>query len=422
MIRRFHHHTSHPFVALATLAAAVALGAMSWIYPAQAAQPSYTAPNGLTFRYPSGWSVQPGKKVTTIVPNASTRTTLQQKKVSYGLTVAHLNTNGSLTTTSLRKLESGWTEFLSTYSLTQAKAHEATASTTTYTRKGWTGALVTLRATSGTKITTWKIYLLTKDKQQVYAVTETWSGSVLPITAAGPLVASTVAGVVPKYVAWDFNGSTWAASGTPPPCPSPLRVPLPIDESKVTSILYPGQVRGGNYKPHGGFRLDSSTTGVIDVRAPFDSYVVSGTRYTEMGETQYLFDLYSPCGLRVRFDHLATLSPAFAAIAEKFPAPTESSQTTKLATPVKVRAGDLLATAVGHLTISNYSFDFGVYDLRKRNQASADSAWAATHAQELEMGAYGLCWLTLLPEADRAVIGALPATDQVSGAQSDYCR
>jgi hypothetical protein len=96
--------------------------------------------------------------------------------------------------------------------------------------------------------------------------------------------------------------------------------------------------------------------------------------------------------------------------------------TTKLATPVAVKAGDLIATAIGHRVNSNFSFDFGVYDLRKRNKASADSAWAATHAQELEMGAYGLCWLTLLPEADRAVISALPATDQVSGAQSDYCK
>ena len=72
-------------------------------------------------------------------------------------------------------------------------------------------------------------------------------------------------------VTWAFGGSSWTASGTAPSCPSPLTFTLPVDVSKVTAVLYPGQTRGGNYKAHGGFRFADGTNTAITVTAPMSA-------------------------------------------------------------------------------------------------------------------------------------------------------
>ena len=48
-------------------------------------------------------------------------------------------------------------------------------------------------------------------------------------------------------------------------CPDPFVFQLPIDINKATSVLYPGQIRGGDYKAHGGFRFDKSLPNEITV-------------------------------------------------------------------------------------------------------------------------------------------------------------
>jgi hypothetical protein len=54
----------------------------------------------------------------------------------------------------------------------------------------------------------------------------------------------------------------------------------------VTSILYPGQSRGDDYKPHGGFRLDGpGETGVINIIAPMDAMIARASRYLAGGTT-----------------------------------------------------------------------------------------------------------------------------------------
>lgn len=121
-------------------------------------------------------------------------------------------------------------------------------------------------------------------------------------------------------IQWEFNGSTWSASTTPPTCPNPLTIASPVDVQKATSILYPGQTRGGQYKAHGGFRFDGVANNGVSVIVPLDAEVVSASRYIEGGETQYLFDLQTPCGIRFRFDHLLKLSPEFSTIAQTLPA------------------------------------------------------------------------------------------------------
>ena len=55
-------------------------------------------------------------------------------------------------------------------------------------------------------------------------------------------------------------------------CPTPL-LQTPVDLSKVTSILYPGQERGGNYKAHGGFGFDNATDNLVTVKIPLSGFL-----------------------------------------------------------------------------------------------------------------------------------------------------
>ena len=103
----------------------------------------------------------------------------------------------------------------------------------------------------------------------------------------------------------------WQASGIPPPCPNPLIFTTPVNLSRVTSILYPGQMRGNAYKPHGGFRFDApGETGDITVVAPMASTVYRAARSLDNGEIQYMFDFINACGILYRLGHLRDLSAA----------------------------------------------------------------------------------------------------------------
>lgn len=211
-------------------------------------------------------------------------------------------------------------------------------------------------------------------------------------------------------------------------CPEPFVFPLPVDINKVTSILYPGQVRGGDYKAHGGFRFDKSLPNEITVTAPYDAQVIAGARYPINGEIQYTFDFAHPCGIRYRFGHLLTLAPKFQAIAEKFPLPEGlDSRTTQVNPPVEVREGEVIATAVGltkggpgALGGVNTFVDWGVYDYRQKNEASKDPAWAAKHPHEIEN--YAVCWFDWISSEDKEKVLALPSSDFQSGKTSDYCK
>src|SRR5690349_11122272 len=61
---------------------------------------------------------------------------------------------------------------------------------------------------------------------------------------------------------WQQTDGGWRAAQTAPACPEQPILRMPADISKVTAILYPGQTRGGNYKPHGGFRFDNSDNNI----------------------------------------------------------------------------------------------------------------------------------------------------------------
>ncbi len=220
---------------------------------------------------------------------------------------------------------------------------------------------------------------------------------------------------------WQFDGSEWRATGTPPACPEPLTFTTPVDLSRVTSILYPGQSRGGDYKPHGGFRLDGpGETGVINVIAPMDATITRASRYLGVGELQYLFEFVNDCGIMYRFDHLLGLAPPLQQIVSMLPPATDGdSRTTDIPPGFTVRAGEVVATSVGFPVAGNFFFDWGVYDLRQRNTVGQSPAWQATHPGEF--AAWAICWFDNLSPGDAGTVRSLPAGDGGSGPMSDYC-
>ncbi len=211
-------------------------------------------------------------------------------------------------------------------------------------------------------------------------------------------------------------------------CSAPFIFNVPIDISKATAVLYPGQERNGDYKAHGGFRFDHSRPDEISVLAPIDAAVIAGAKYPVNGELQYTFDFENSCGIRYRLGHLLKLTPKFQAIAERFPLPTTlDSRTTEVYPPISIKKDEVIAIAVGLMGIgvggtgqSNTFVDWGVYDYREKNEASKDPIWAASHTADTYQ--YAVCWFDWISPENKAFVLALPAADGVSGTKSDYCK
>lgn len=224
-----------------------------------------------------------------------------------------------------------------------------------------------------------------------------------------------------EKVTWSRTNDGWKVSGTPPACPEPL-MKLPTDISQATAILYPGQPRNNDFKPHGGFVFGNHKDNKVTVTAPLDAQLAYGVRYIEIGEVQYMFDFINPCGYAYRFDHLKTLDPKLQAIANTLPEPKEGdSRTQGISQDIQFKVGDIIATEVGfskeRLIVG---FDWGVYDMRSKNESSKDPAWAAAH--DFTNAQHAVCWFDLLNAEDEAKVRALPAGDGRSGKSSDYCK
>ncbi len=187
-------------------------------------------------------------------------------------------------------------------------------------------------------------------------------------------------------------------------------------------MLYPGQYRGMNYKAHGGFAFDNSGAGAVQVVVPMDAQLTSASRYIEDGDVQYILDFVHPCGISARFDHLHTLSSELQAIMNTLPEPkVDDSRGTSINPPVSFKAGDVVATVIGHPKAHNSSMDFGVYDLRSPNDMSKNRTWANMHKTYSAQHWFGVCWFDMLPPADAARVKSLPSRDSKSGKRSDYC-
>jgi len=227
---------------------------------------------------------------------------------------------------------------------------------------------------------------------------------------------------VGKEGAWTFDNrdGTWKATGDPPACPDPLIVKPPVDINQVSSILYPGQVRGGDYKPHGGFRFIKNDN-LVDVVIPMDAYLVQASRHLARGEIQYLMFFVNDCGVMYKLDHLRTLTDKYERVFDDFPPPpVEDSRTTEINPRVFVQQGELIATEIGFEKDKNVFLDFGLYDLRQKNETSQDPSWIASHPGLEEQGEYALCWLNNFKPQQAEILANLPI-GSVEGNASDYC-
>ncbi len=213
-------------------------------------------------------------------------------------------------------------------------------------------------------------------------------------------------------VKWAFNENKlewFAQSGTPTKCKDPFVFDqTPVDIAQVTSLLMPGSYRGYNYKPHGGFRLDKSPDGKVEVKMPVDATLVGLTRYYEGNPStlQYLLTFETDCGIAFRFDHLYTLSPDFQKIAETTPEPKKDDTRTDPNVKfnrTKFKSGDIVATAIGFPANKNFGFDFGVYDYRSQNEISKNSTWTKIHNQHQSLEWFASCWIDMLPGNDAQI-------------------
>ena len=219
---------------------------------------------------------------------------------------------------------------------------------------------------------------------------------------------------------WMLTADGYAPSGTPPKCDDRMIAKTPVDLSKVTSMLYPGQYRGPSYKPHGGFRFDTITDNKITVIAPFDGAVIKGVAaYAEgMDDVQYGFDVMNDCGMMYRIGHLYELSSEMKAIAAKLPAPIKNdSRDTTINPSVFVKAGTVIATMVGTPSDHNTFFDFGVIDWNMPNAISSDASWLADPQHNVPLAKHATCWFAELNAKDEATVRALPGNKT-----SDYCK
>lgn len=218
-------------------------------------------------------------------------------------------------------------------------------------------------------------------------------------------------------VIWSFN-EVWTPSSTPPDCDDPLILDLPVVRSEVSGILWPGQVRGDDFKSHGGFRYPTTTQKHL-VTAHTDMHLITASSYLSSGIKQYFLVFSSPCGIVYKFDHAFTLGPKLEAINDVLPVPTEGdSRTTFIQPPIKLEKGDVIATEIG--IGSNVFIDYGVHDVRQPNEQSKDPAWVAQHFNPEEFIIYGVCWLEYISEEDKQYLLDLPIARK-EGETSDYC-
>ncbi len=227
---------------------------------------------------------------------------------------------------------------------------------------------------------------------------------------------------------WIFDGNSWQVRGTPPPCPNPLILLSPVDINLVKGILYPGQERGGDYKPHGGFRFDNQTNNEVDVFAPMDGKLFKAARHLEYGEVQYSLYFINDCGMMYKLDHIRELTVKFKEILNNIPMGDEGdSRTTEIRPAIFVAKSEQVATKVGFENFpggykdKNIFVDFGLYDLRKTNGVNYDSAFRGKHSNINEYGTQAVCWFDYLSSEDEAIVRSLPATGN-GGKISDYCQ
>ena len=128
--------------------------------------------------------------------------------------------------------------------------------------------------------------------------------------------------LVEEDVLWQYNAETteWEViRGEAPECLETFSFPSPVDITLASGVLYPGQLRSDDYKPHGGFRFDTLSSNALDVYAPFDASLIQVAQHLEGSEIQYTLYFIHDCGLVYKLDHLLKLTPEYEKIMESIP-------------------------------------------------------------------------------------------------------
>jgi hypothetical protein len=239
----------------------------------------------------------------------------------------------------------------------------------------------------------------------------------------------------PPYQWWGTWEDGWKKVASAPPCPadlSTLFTRLPFDVDDVTSIVRPGYLNPqSGYKAHSHIRYSpSDADGRQVIYAPADGWLFSASRYREAytpGNDQVILSFFTECGVMWTFDHLrdGQLSASMAAAVAKVPVLDGDTRGTTLA-PVRVKAGEVLATAVGATNCEvgrplclppggpNYFADFGVYDPRQLNEAARSDPSFLVDPRAGSYKGIGLCWINLFTAAKAAM-------ETKAEGRSDYC-
>ena len=228
-------------------------------------------------------------------------------------------------------------------------------------------------------------------------------------------------------VVWRFDGKEWISQGSVPQCPSPL-IPTGelLDFSKVLSIVQPGQIRGGSYKPHAGLRW-SEFGGVvkgISIKAPFDGEVVAAAQYISEGNYQFTINIIHPCGIMLRLGHLLEPSDSIKKILSTIPPAIENDSRESFLSGTFIKKDQLIASEVGMVPPASPDslgtfMDLGIVDLRKKNPA-LDSSFKSN--ADVKYSLYSVCWYegNYFSDSDRARVLKLPFSN--GDATSDYCK
>lgn len=163
---------------------------------------------------------------------------------------------------------------------------------------------------------------------------------------------------------------------------------MPIDQ--IRGLVPPGAAAGEEIKPHGYVDVDITKSESTPVYAPVDMELIEGAYYYEPPKFKvpqtYLLHFQVSCEVALLFDHITDPVEKIRAVFPK--TPQSDTRTYKVASPIKVKAGELIGyTKGGGNQKANINrFDFGVYDLGHTNKFANQTrykkafTWKAIHA------------------------------------------
>jgi hypothetical protein len=236
---------------------------------------------------------------------------------------------------------------------------------------------------------------------------------------AGPVTST-------PNISWTYTADGYVPNGVPPYCPDKIVEQFPADPTQATSVAYPGQLQGDIYRTDGVIRFGNNPTNLVNIKAPFDGKIIGGAAYLPTSgapDVQYVFDVMNDCGMMYRIGSLLTLSPQLAGIAQSFPPPTKGVPVMTPVDAIPLKAGTLMATAVGTVGDHKVYLDWGVYDWRTVNALTRDPLWIKDPRHLTPMGKHAICWLTQLPTSNlTTTVSGLPADSKDGQAAGDYCK